>query len=149
PEPTLSANCALEASKIGHARALSWPPSLSKAEALVSDPINGTTDPLHIPGAVVEYTITVVNNGSADATSVSVTDIIDTANLTLLLAQYNGGAADITYTIAGGAAAFCTADAADADADNCGLSGSTLEADVAATLTAGDSLVVSFQVTIN
>lgn len=123
--------------------------TVTKAEALISDPINGTTDPLHIPGAVVEYTITVVNNGSADATNVSVTDILDTTTLTLLLAQYNGGAADITYTVAGGAAAFCTADASDADADNCGVSGATLEADVAATLTSGDSLVVSFQVTIN
>lgn len=32
--------------------------SVAKSEALIRDPINGTTDPLHIPGAVIEYTIT-------------------------------------------------------------------------------------------
>ncbi|MEL7310585.1 MAG: hypothetical protein AAFN07_03675 [Pseudomonadota bacterium] len=125
--------------------------TVTKSETIISDPFNGTTDPLHIPGAVIEYAITVVNTGSADATNVGITDVIDTATLELLLAQYNGGAADISYDLAG-ATLFCTADAGDADADNCGLSGSTLEADLSATLGTNtgvdDTLVVRFQVTI-
>ncbi|MFK8052769.1 MAG: hypothetical protein AB8F65_07320 [Woeseiaceae bacterium] len=124
--------------------------SVAKAEALVSDPINGTTDPLHIPGAVVEYTITVVNTGAVDATAVGITDVLN-ANLAILLAQYNAGASDIEYTV-GGATLFCTADAGDADADNCGLTGATLEADLGVTLGTNtgvdDTLVVSFQATI-
>lgn len=125
--------------------------TVSKTETLVSDPINGTTDPLHIPGAVIEYTITITNTGGADATAVGVTDVLN-ANLSVLLGQYNGGASDIQYTLAG-ATSFCTADAGDGDADGCGLTGSTLEADLAATLGTNtgvdDELVVSFQATIN
>ncbi len=125
--------------------------TVTKAEALISDPINGTTDPLYIPGAVVEYTITVLNTGSVDATNVGITDGIS-ADLAVLLAQYNGGADDIEYTV-NSVTAFCTADAGDSDGDNCGLVGSTLEADVGATLGTNtgvdDSLVVRFQVTIN
>ncbi|MEN7343795.1 MAG: hypothetical protein AAAFM81_12670 [Pseudomonadota bacterium] len=125
--------------------------TVTKAETLLSDPINGTTDPLHIPGAVIEYSITVVNTGTADATAVGITDVLE-AELSILLAQYNGGASDIQYTLAG-VTAFCTADAGDADADSCGLTGATLEADLGATLgtNAGvdNTLVVSFQVTIN
>ncbi|MEM9171266.1 MAG: hypothetical protein AAGA84_01040 [Pseudomonadota bacterium] len=125
--------------------------SVTKTESLISDPINGTTDPLHIPGALVEYTITIVNTGGADATNVGVTDVI-AATLTLATGEYNGGVSDISYTV-GGTTSFCTADAGDADSDNCGLAGATLEADVAASLgtNAGvdDTLVVNFRVTIN
>lgn len=125
--------------------------TVTKAETLISDPINGTTDPLHIPGAVVEYTITIVNTGSIDATNVGITDGIST-DLSVLLAQYNGGSDDIEYT-ANSVTAFCTADAGDGDNDNCGLVGSTLEADVGVTLGTNvgvdDTLVIRFQVTIN
>ncbi|MEM7610956.1 MAG: hypothetical protein AAF270_04725 [Pseudomonadota bacterium] len=124
--------------------------TVSKTQALISDPINGTTDPLSIPGAVVEYTVTIVNTGSVDADNVGLTDVI-AAELAFLAGQYNGGAADIEYTV-GGATAFCTADAGDTDADNCGLTGATLEADLGLTLgttAADDTLVVRFQATIN
>ena len=124
--------------------------TVTKEETLISDPFNGTSDPVHIPGAVVEYQITVVNTGSAAATNVSVTDII-TSELAILLAQYSGGAADIQYDLAG-VTSFCTADGGDADSDNCGLTGSTLEVDLGATLGTNtgvdDTLVVRFQVTI-
>lgn len=46
-----------------------------KSSRLVSDPVNGTTDPKFIPGAVVEYCIAVVNgSGAATATDVTVND---------------------------------------------------------------------------
>jgi uncharacterized repeat protein (TIGR01451 family) len=50
--------------------------SISKSVALISDPLNGTTNPIIIPGAVLEYTITVTNaaGSGASATSVQVTD---------------------------------------------------------------------------
>lgn len=48
---------------------------VSKVSRIVGDPINGTTNPKAIPGAVVEYCIVVANTaGSATASDVSVID---------------------------------------------------------------------------
>jgi uncharacterized repeat protein (TIGR01451 family) len=47
----------------------------SKTSRVISDPFNGTTNPKMIPGAVVEYCISVANAaGSATATGISVSD---------------------------------------------------------------------------
>ena len=49
--------------------------SVTKASRIVSDPINGTTNPKAIPGATVEYCIRVANaTGAAPATDVDVLD---------------------------------------------------------------------------
>jgi uncharacterized repeat protein (TIGR01451 family) len=49
--------------------------TVAKTSRVVSDPVNGTTDPKAIPGATVEYCITVANAaGAATATDVDVTD---------------------------------------------------------------------------
>ncbi len=46
-----------------------------KTSRVISDPVNGTTDPKMIPGAVVEYCLIVVNGaGGSAATSVSISD---------------------------------------------------------------------------
>jgi len=52
--------------------------TVTKTEAVLSDPINGAVNPKHIPGAIVEYTVTVTNAaGSAlPATSVTLTDVM-------------------------------------------------------------------------
>ena len=48
-----------------------------KSSTIISDPVNGTTDPKFIPGAVVEYCIAVSNAaGSATATSVGLNDTV-------------------------------------------------------------------------
>jgi uncharacterized repeat protein (TIGR01451 family) len=49
-----------------------------KRSAVVSDPVNGTTNPKLIPGAIVRYTITVTNagNGPVDASTIVLTDIM-------------------------------------------------------------------------
>ena len=53
--------------------------SVAKTSVVISDPVNSTTDPKAIPGAVIEYTITIDNAaGSATATSITVTDDLDT-----------------------------------------------------------------------
>jgi uncharacterized repeat protein (TIGR01451 family) len=53
--------------------------TVDKTSTVISDPINNTTDPKAIPGAIVEYTITVTNAaGAATATSITVTDSLDT-----------------------------------------------------------------------
>lgn len=49
----------------------------AKTTRIVSDPVNGTTNPKAIPGATVEYCIAVTNAaGSATATDIAVTDTL-------------------------------------------------------------------------
>ncbi len=49
--------------------------TVAKSSRVVSDPVNGATDPKAIPGATVEYCITVANAaGAATATNVDVVD---------------------------------------------------------------------------
>lgn len=49
--------------------------SVIKSSRIISDPVNGTTDPKAIPGAVIEYCIAVSNgSGAATATAVNVAD---------------------------------------------------------------------------
>lgn len=49
--------------------------SVVKSSRIISDPVNGTTNPKAVPGAVIEYCIAVTNGaGAATATSVNVAD---------------------------------------------------------------------------
>ena len=51
--------------------------SVIKSSLVVSDPVNGTTDPKAIPGAVIRYCIAVSNaTGGADATNINVVDTL-------------------------------------------------------------------------
>lgn len=51
--------------------------TLTKVSRVVSDPVNGATNPKAIPGATVEYCIAVANAaGSATATSISLSDAL-------------------------------------------------------------------------
>lgn len=53
--------------------------TVSKASAVFSDPVNGTTNPKAIPGAIIEYTITVANGASSStASNIVVSDSLDT-----------------------------------------------------------------------
>lgn len=50
--------------------------TLAKTSTLISDPVNGTTNPKLIPGAIVDYFITVTNTGSG-AVDAGTTLVID------------------------------------------------------------------------
>jgi len=53
--------------------------SVTKTSKIISDPVNNTTNPKMIPGAVVEYCIAVSNAaGSATATNISISDTLPT-----------------------------------------------------------------------
>lgn len=56
------------------------PMTMTKTSAIVSDPVNGTTNPKMIPGAFVDYTLTINNPGSSAITSNSifVVDVLPT-----------------------------------------------------------------------
>ena len=74
------------------------PPSITKISTLISDPVNGVTNPRNIPGALVEYTILVTNPGVAMTNnSVIVTDPLD-VNTSLCVAAVCGGATPVTFT---------------------------------------------------
>jgi uncharacterized repeat protein (TIGR01451 family) len=64
--------------------------TITKNSIVLSDPVNDTTNPKRIPGAVVRYCFIVENTGSTDATNVLVTDdmnenIFDFASSTVTL----------------------------------------------------------------
>lgn len=57
--------------------------TVTKLSSVISDPVNGTTNPKRIPGAVIEYSIVTANSGNsaADANTTVVTDAIDSSAL--------------------------------------------------------------------
>ncbi len=81
-----------------------------------------------------------------------ITDVIS-GDLTLLLAQYNGGASDVRIESGTGpAVTFCTADAGDLDSDGCGLTGATLEVNTGisvGTTGADNPARILFRATVN
>lgn len=121
--------------------------TVSKVATVVSDPFN-VSDFKAIPGAVVEYVITVTNTGAADADSVSITDAIDT-DVAFIADFYAGD--DLQVVNNGTGITPCNADGADSDTDGCALDGQNLtvgNANLAITVVAGTSLVVTYRVLI-
>jgi uncharacterized repeat protein (TIGR01451 family) len=109
----------------------------AKTSRVISDPLNGTTNPKLIPGAVVEYCITAANaTGSATATNVSISDTLpgETTYLSSFGVLVNG-------TVTG---STCNADGAIAGAHASGVVSGTIPSVVA-----GDTRTVLFRVTIN
>jgi uncharacterized repeat protein (TIGR01451 family) len=88
--------------------------SFLKSARVVSDPVNGTTFPKAVPGAVIEYCLQVVNTGSTAAQSVVIKDNIPAntayvANSARTNGQVTGTApnqtCDVSETAAGGVGA--------------------------------------------
>lgn len=115
--------------------------SAIKSSRIVSDPINGTTNPKMIPGATIQYCIAISNaSGSATATSVTVNDPIPT-NLTYdstFGVKTNG-----TATIASGVATCNT------DTTGTGTMASNTVTGTLASVAGGETKTVVFQATIN
>jgi uncharacterized repeat protein (TIGR01451 family) len=80
--------------------------TITKTSALISDPVNGTTNPKMIPGAIVDYTITVTNAGTGpvDANTITIIDPVPTT-----LATFVSGTA-VTYSdsLGAGSPITCT-----------------------------------------
>jgi uncharacterized repeat protein (TIGR01451 family) len=109
--------------------------TVAKLSYVISDPFNNTTDPKMIPGAVVEYCVTVSNAaGSATATNVSISDTIP-GTTTFVAGSIMTGATVSGGTCSGGSAGGSFA---------AGTVSATLGS-VAASATAA----VRFQVTVN
>ncbi len=127
---------------------------ITKASTVLSDPFNGASNPKAIPGAVLEYAVTITNNGSQPAGNVRVSDAVS-ADLTLVLGAYNGGLSDVSVEVGTGPSStvFCTADNADGDGDGCGVNAGTLQVNptglVVGTTATDNPVRVLFRATIN
>ena len=129
--------------------------SAVKTSTVVLDPL-GQTNPvaLAIPGAFVQYEVTITNTGGLPATEVQVTDTIS-GDLTFAPLTYNGAASDVEIVVGASPAVYCVAEAdgVDGDGDGCfrNVAGNILTVSIPAGLTvaAGDSVIVRFQATIN
>jgi uncharacterized repeat protein (TIGR01451 family) len=121
--------------------------TVTKASAVISDPFN-TSNPKAIPGAVLEFTVTVVNGGAAAATNVAVTDTL-AAQFALKTGSYNAGAADVQITVGSGAPSFCSV-----GSGGCSLAGALLTVNPTAGITVpngvapANTATVKFRVTI-
>lgn len=106
-----------------------------KTSEVLSDPTGGVAPAaLAIPGAIVEYEVTITNTGVLPATEVVITDDIQ-ADLTFETGNYNGAASDVEIVVGASPAVYCIAEvAADSNGDGCFRDA------------AGDSLTVSIPV---
>jgi uncharacterized repeat protein (TIGR01451 family) len=71
-----------------------------KSSSIVSDPQNGATNPKAIPGALMNYTVTVTNTnaGTADAASTTITDAVP-SNMRLYVGDVGGvGSGPVAFT---------------------------------------------------
>jgi uncharacterized repeat protein (TIGR01451 family) len=126
--------------------------TVSKTSAVYSDPANGTVNPKAIPGAIITYTITIVNNGSGTATGISITDIVDeiTTGFVAFNTLYNDGstictAEGIAVKDGSEASAVCKTNLADTDsADFTAITATATDL----TLAGGETATMAFQVTI-
>ena len=129
--------------------------TVAKSSQVISDPFNGPTNPKAIPGAIIEYTITVSNAaGGATATNVNVTDDLSgeivggggTEALAFLSNVY-GAAGDIELTITSGGTPTVSQLTEEADADNASFAANVVAVS-GITLAGGDVAAVTFQVEI-
>lgn len=109
--------------------------TVTKTSRVISDPVNNTTNPKMIPGAVVEYCISVANGaGAATATNIAISDPVP-ANTTFVASSIM-----LNTTVAAG---VCSAGAAGGSFAANTVSGTLT--DIPASTTRG----LRFQVTIN
>jgi uncharacterized repeat protein (TIGR01451 family) len=136
-------------------RVLSAVLTVSKTSLVVEDPVNGTTNPKAIPGAYVEYTITVTNAGGAGATATSVifADDLGTeiGNGTLAFRADSYGAGlgiNVTAPDINGGAATNLSNAGDGDSGDFGATTADTVTVNCGDLDTGESAVITFQVVV-
>lgn len=110
--------------------------TVTKSSRVISDPVNETTNPKLIPGAIVEYCIAVANApGGVAATSVAISDTLTSA------LTFEAGSIRINGTVTG---STCNADGVTGGS----FSDPTVSGTIA-TIAAGDTRTLVFQATID
>ncbi len=118
--------------------------SVTKISSILNDPVNGAAFPKAIPDAVVEYCILISNAGNAVATSLSATDTIP-GNVTYVAASMRSGNNCGTATTAEDDNA---SGADETDPIGANISGATMTI-TNTSLAAGDSMALTYRVTVN
>lgn len=75
--------------------------SITKVSSLISDPVNLTSNPKAIPGALVEYLISVANNGT-DATDANSVVVVDNGPADAKLCQITRAGGPVVFADPGG-----------------------------------------------
>lgn len=117
--------------------------TMAKTNTLISDPLNGTTRPKYVPGAVVEYCVLMRNAGDTDAQSVIAGDTLP-ATLSYLPGSLRSG------TTCAGATTVEDDDAVGADESDpygASFSGNSVTA-TAAALARGIGFAIRFRVLV-
>jgi uncharacterized repeat protein (TIGR01451 family) len=128
--------------------------TVTKTSAVINDFVSASNYKA-IPGAQMQYTITLVNNGGAAADTISISDALPTAT-TFQPLSYNGNASDVHIQV-GAANTYCIAEAGgtDTNADGCfrttaaGVTTLTVRNPAIPSIAAAGSVIVRFHVTIN
>lgn len=124
--------------------------NLKKIRKVLSDPLNGTTNPKSIPGAVIEYTITALNSGNAPSDNSTIKDSLDNIISTQQTAIWASGFITIkTPNLYGGSKTTLT-DAADSDEGEFNdTAGNRVLMVNCGTLTTNQSCEVTYRIIIN
>lgn len=72
--------------------------TVAKVSSVISDPVNGTTSPRAVPGALVEYLITVANNGVSPTNPDSVVITDDGPDNAKICFDTNGSGQPVVFT---------------------------------------------------
>ncbi len=121
--------------------------SITKTATLISDPFNGVTNPKAIPGAVVEYVITVSNaTGGSPADNVVITDTLSTE--ITVVDDFFGVSGEVEIDN-NGAISTCSQES---DVDSCEIVAGALSLGATGapiSVAAAETLTITFRVTIN
>lgn len=120
--------------------------TITKSSAVISDPINGGTNPKAIPGATIRYTITIANSAAGQtATGVTVTDSLNTEIATNGTLAWVVNSMKVTAPNINGGVQKSLTDASDADEGTFAANVVTVNG---ITLAASESATVTFDVTV-
>lgn len=124
--------------------------TVSKSSTVISDPINNTTNPLAIPGAILEYTVTISNAaGASTASNIAVTDDLSSeTNIAYNTDAYSSGnGVKVTSPNLYSGAETELSNASDSD-EGAFDGGTSIVSVTGIELTGGQSATVKFQVVI-
>lgn len=118
--------------------------TVSKTSRVISDPVNGSTDPKAVPGAIVEYCIAITNNGGFAATDISVSDPLP-AQVSFAPDQF-GATGDIVVDGTLDGSGFCTGGT---PTDKSYTTSTTTVSNGLSNIAAGNTSTLYFRVTID
>ena len=118
--------------------------SVTKVSSIISDPVNGTTNPKRIPNAIVQYCILISNSGISAADSVVVTDSLSSPFTYIPGSMRSGSNCGSAATVEDDNATG----ADESDPYGASIAGSILTA-TAATLAPASRFALTFRVTLD